>query len=97
MASNAENISIWWRHHEHGFPSAIEITLMEMGEIDQYLTTTKHNKTLTVRFTAARCCWISQFILNFHSHGVKFQNIEPTDRICESIILLVFAIANFLL
>ena len=58
-ASNAENISIWWRHHvncwlmfwtageigSYDYPSAIEVTLKDMDNIDLFQTTTKHNKT----------------------------------------------------
>ena len=36
MASNAENASIWWRHHE--------LILKIMDKIDWYQTTTEHNK-----------------------------------------------------
>ena len=39
MASNAENVSIWWRHHVW---SKLE------GKIDLYQTTRRHNKALTV-------------------------------------------------
>ena len=35
-ASNAENVSTWWRHH-----------VEDMGKISQYLTTTNHNTAQT--------------------------------------------------
>ena len=62
MASNAENVSIWWRHHVlcgiaylwwlypwssgmyHWHFRYFMIVLDDMGKIDQYLSTRKHNK-----------------------------------------------------
>ena len=40
MASNAENVSIWWRHHG---PNAIEVSMKDRGKINRYQPATKHN------------------------------------------------------
>ena len=46
MASNAENVSIWWRHHEydHDSPAANEVILEDMGNVDQ-ITNVRQNTT----------------------------------------------------
>ena len=47
MASNAGNVSIWWRHHDRrccNTPSVLEVNRKDMSIIHWYQTRTKHNK-----------------------------------------------------
>ena len=42
MASNAENVSIWWRHHAWRCPSVIEVILKDMAWITQQKVSLKN-------------------------------------------------------
>ena len=69
MASNAENVSIWWRHHvlflsltpltvgqSHDFPGVQEVVVRDMCKIGRYVTTEKHNKAETACMSLRKYC-----------------------------------------
>ena len=74
-ASNLENVSLWWRHHNRiCFVRAISY-MMSIISIENFV----YSQTLTMKL----CCYVIYHALELPNHGIKehiYQKIKPLQR-----------------
>ena len=75
MASNAENVSIWWRHHETGFPSTYWIFSDNYPEWYETIILAQAHSRLWKQLQCVKISWQTSCVVD------KNRTLVPTTQI----------------